>query len=199
MPLPELYDVFQHVETGERIFYKHIDYKSKELQSSIRFNRRIRNAVKIMEFTKFLTLTYNKEFYPPRPNDIRRFLESLSRLHRSLHNTKISYIWKLEQGSKGRLHYHVLLKMSYIHKSLIAGTWGKGFIKIQEITDKQKAQAYVSKYMTKVSTCFLPEGLRRFSTSRDIPSKKKSDYKYVTCVTREGLGDAVVMHNEFLE
>lgn len=55
----------------------------------------------------------------------------------------------IEFTKKGRIHYHMLAKLPYIKKSLLAEIWGHGFVKINRITHVDNIGAYIVKYMTK--------------------------------------------------
>src|SRR5205814_9859108 len=89
------------------------------------------------------------------------------------------YIAVVELQSNGTPHLHLLVG-SYIHKSWINKSWqalGGGCATRIEYCDVHRVAAYLSCYVTDDSLRNLPDGTRRFSTSRGLClfARAKSD------------------------
>jgi hypothetical protein len=94
------------------------------------------------------------------------------------------FIAVVELQSNGTPHLHLLVG-SYIPKAWITASWqalGGGWSTRIEYADIHRVAAYLSNYITDDSLCNLPEGTRRFSTSRGLSlfeRKKKSDGTWI--------------------
>lgn len=113
---------------------------------------------------------------------------------------KLSYIWKLEYGSKtGRPHFHLFTNGVYFKnatrtyksrfKRWVSQTcWKYGFIDVKYIKEEQaqdnkrKISSYLAKYLSKDTS--LINGSRRWSSSRDIIPPEK-EYQMIAKVQNE--------------
>lgn len=163
--------------------YKHHRFRCKAYACAICGPRKIRLVRKGVvrcavehRLHRFLTLTLD-------PKKFRRRLslqEKIKYLHLAWRKMRVSFqrrlgkslvfIAVLELQKNGNPHLHALVG-SYLPKEWISAAWqavgGGSFTRIQHV-DVHRVAAYLSKYFTDESTCDLPPGTRRYSTSRGL-------------------------------
>lgn len=108
---------------------------------------------------KFVTLTFrngleidicnvqecNKQF----KNFILRLKRWLDKNHPGKELKYLAVIEFQDARGRGAVHYHLLMNLPYIRKSVLSEIWGNGFVKINAIDKVTNIGAYVSKYMNK--------------------------------------------------
>ena len=97
--------------------------------------------------SKFLTLTFaeNMQDLKVANYELKKFIQRLS-YHLEM---PIEYLAPIEFQDRGAIHYHILLNIPYVPKSVLTKLWGHGHVKINRITHVDNLGAYVTKYMTK--------------------------------------------------
>lgn len=116
-------------------------------------------------WTHFITLTFATNISIEDSKDkMNKFLKRVK-----YHHPNIKYLYVIELQQSGRPHFHLLVS-EYVNN--LKDLWGYGFINCKEITNKNGAGMYISKYITKdpIDTscklygysrnCNLPEEIR---------------------------------------
>lgn len=136
---------------------------------------------------RFLTLTFapdpqfdlgGAEMYDYTHKALKRFVRSIKK-HTKKGARFIAYICVPERGGEnGRFHFHLLIFSPFFRKEAIERHWGKGWIHIRKVEDKDPANinnlySYLIKYMGKNidnKDMYTP-GKKRFHSSRNIKRK----------------------------
>lgn len=127
---------------------------------------------------KFVTLTFRNglDFDICNVQDCNKkfhlFIVRLKRyLAKEFPGRELKYLAVIEfQDARGRgaVHYHVLMNVPYIRKSVLSNIWDFGFIKINAIDKVTNIGAYVSKYMNKDLDDVRLMGENAFLHSRNL-------------------------------
>ena len=136
----------------------------------------VRHAVE-HRLQRFLTLTLDPKKFPPDLDlygKIRYLRDCWSKMRiymRRKLGKSVQFIAVMELQKNGNPHLHILIG-SYLDKTFISESWqalgGGSFTRI-EMADIHRVAAYVSKYISdEGSLVELPDGVRRFSTSRGL-------------------------------
>lgn len=193
-----MYSVFQHKVTGRRIAYSG-SYLTNQQRAIIRRRRRISAAVQYITFLSFLTLTYKPEALPESSSHISKMFQRIRAYFRKYQIPSFEYIWTIDYGTQtGRPHFHALTTIDYynsiIHDKL-PDWWSNGFTKIKAVQDVHHVGKYVSKYMCK----YDPQGnIRHYGASKGIPKTPKSDWLFISYISKDQLVDIIDNHNSML-
>jgi len=121
----------------------------------------------------FLTLTFNNE----NKFDITdlkicnlKVHNFMARLKENFENLK--YLIVPEFQKRGALHYHLIINIPFIEKTLIEKHWKYGFFKIKDIYRIEGIGSYFTKYLTKNSDDERLYGKRSFFTSKNLRRPK---------------------------
>jgi len=121
--------------------------KPRSKSSLGRAKKQIRRLVNSNKgLNKFLTLTFaeNVTDLKTANYDFKKFKQ---RLERRI-GKKLRYLCVPEFQKRGAVHYHLMLDMPFIQWKELSAIWGHGRIQIEEIRDKNKTGAYISKYIS---------------------------------------------------
>lgn len=179
-----MYSIYKNKETKEYICYPDMFDLPILKRRSIRIKQKIMYNSGLAK--KFITLTYNdKHLISDYKNDIHLFIKRLKYYLTTKRKNSIfsilpglEYCWKFETNSIGQRdfnpHFHVILNLkSFLHEPRVRLMWGKGFVRLNQITGKRDLVKYVSKYMAKDSTI-------------EFETNKIRDWtKCVSCVSNE--------------
>lgn len=144
--------------------------------------------------TRFLTLTLDPKKLKPGCT-LREKIAYLYRVWRKMRvylqrrlGKPLVFVAVVELQSNGTPHLHLLVG-SYLPKAWISASWqalGGGWSTRIEYADIHRVAAYLSNYITEDSLCTLPNGTRRFSTSRGLAlfAKNKSDGTWILTHSR---------------
>lgn len=120
---------------------------------------------------KFLTLTH-KENITDVDMANRNFRKFIQRLRHKYGDFKYAAV--IEFQARGAVHYHMIADLPYITKSELAEIWGHGFVRINDIKDKNGGSgvdnvgAYVTAYMTKDQSDPRLHGRKMYFTSKNL-------------------------------
>ena len=140
---------------------------NQKSQSSIhRTKKNIKNITNSNpQLTKFLTLTFKKNV-----EDINfanyKFMQFVKRMKFKYPDFK--YLAVIEFQKRGAVHYHMLCKLPYVNKKLIAKKWNHGFIKIKRINRINNMGGYISKYVSKDTDNMKLFNKKKFFHSKDL-------------------------------
>jgi hypothetical protein len=84
----------------------------------------------------------------------------------------LSYVWVREEGDQSvHPHLHIIVDR-YIPQAWLSSMWsrlgGGEIVDIRRIDRVEKAAHYIGKYLTKNALSGLPDGVRRYGSSRDL-------------------------------
>lgn len=89
--------------------------------------------------------------------------------HQPGHELKYLAVIEFQDANgRGAVHYHLLMNLPYIKKSVLSEIWGNGFVKINAIDKVDNIGAYVSKYMNKDLDDVRLMGENAFMYSRNL-------------------------------
>jgi hypothetical protein len=165
--------------------YNYVRSRCKSYRCELCGPRKIRHVRKSIvrhaienRLQRFLTLTLDPKKFPVGVNLIGKisYLKNCWRKMREYIRRKLGksvcFIAVMELQRNGNPHLHALIG-SYLDKAWITSAWqalgGGSFTRI-EMADIHRVAAYVSKYISEEGSLVeLPDGVRRFSTSRGLP------------------------------
>lgn len=73
-----------------------------------------------------------------------------------------------DKHGRGAVHYHLMMNLPFIKKSILAKIWGYGFVKINAIDKVDNIGAYVSKYMAADLDDVRLQGLKAYQYSKNL-------------------------------
>lgn len=126
------------------------------------------------EMSRLLTLTLDPAKAPEGDEERHRYITERwnalrTRLRREVGD--FSFIWVREEQESGLPHLHVIVSR-FLPQSVVSASWadlgGGEVVDIRQVDRVEKAAHYVGKYLTKHAMAELPEGTRRYGSSRDI-------------------------------
>jgi hypothetical protein len=126
--------------------------------------RRLVNA-NFDNHSKFITLTFrdNVEDLEEANRAFKQFVQRLRRRYGAFR-----YVAVIEFQQRGAVHYHMMSNLPYIPKVRLAQIWGRGFVRINDVTSVDNVGAYLVKYMTKDAKDPRLRGRKCFLTSRGL-------------------------------
>ena len=145
------------------------EYKGRSINRAQNTIRRLVQA-NFGEYSKFITLTLNNQ----NTFDIKSIKECDLRFRlfiRSLRikNPDLKYVVVREfQKKRGAVHYHLITNLPFIQKEELAEIWGRGFIRINKVTDTRGIGGYISKYLSKEFGDVRFKGVKTYIASRNL-------------------------------
>lgn len=149
-------------------------------EAARRARAKVRRYCAANRLDKLGTLTYRGEgCHDPRL--VRAHVgEFFRELRAALGGRPLPYVWVPEWHKTHGLHLHFAVGQ-FIHRSLIASTWGRGFIKIKRLSDlpvgatswdeARRAAGYLSKYVSKTFEADLG-GLHRYEVAQGFQPRR---------------------------
>ena len=189
--------VFEHKETKSRIAYPST-YLTAAQRSTLRFRRRMRFAIVVVPFTRFITFTYSNEFLPVESIHVSKLLYRWRQYLRDKGQRKLSYVWRIDWGSENeRPHFHMIANQHVSWENLVRW-WGRGYVWIEQLESRQKVAEYVGRYMSKMEER-RDSPRRRYGCSRDVPKTPPSEFKLLGWFRGDEYQEVVLDHNESLK
>jgi hypothetical protein len=133
------------------------------------------------EMSRLLTLTLDPANAPDHDEERHRYITERwnalrTRLRREVGD--FSFIWVREEHESGIPHLHAIVSR-YLPQGAVSKAWselgGGEVVDIRKVDRVDKAAHYVGKYLTKDAMADLPEGTRRYGSSRDITLAVRGD------------------------
>lgn len=118
----------------------------------------------------FVTLTYRKDVKKTLPEvnkDVRSFLAKLRRAYKRKSAT-LKFIYRIEIGSRGGVHIHIILNRIPDTDLLISEKWTNGHAHNELITSEDPTFLKLAEYMTKPPTDKAVEILKIVGQSEDL-------------------------------
>jgi hypothetical protein len=147
----------------------------------------IARAAKEKDLSRFLTLTLDKKIMREGVDEYKYIRNVWTKFRVYLgrkYGESISFISVMELHKSGVPHLHVLVDR-YIKQQWISAAWsrlgGGKIVHIEKLKNLEKIGWYLGKYLTKDAILRIPEGVRRFSSSRDIKireEKKETEWRF---------------------
>lgn len=113
--------------------------------------RRLINA-NVKKYSKFVTLTFaeNVQDVDSAKDIFKKFIKKLNYRRKKEGKQNLKYVYVVEFQKRGSIHFHcVFFNMGFIKNEELQRLWGKGYTKINIITNVDNVGAYVVKYMEK--------------------------------------------------
>lgn len=165
--------------TGEVKKFKRKDKRIDDLvflkKSMSNLKDLINNNVLVLEYSKFITLTYRENM-----TDTKRLYKDFDKFIKKLkyhYSNDIEYISVCEPQGRGAWHIHCILifisSAPYIPKNELAEMWGQGFVDIEKMDGVDDLGTYLSSYLTNLDiTTDLKHLEDNKLTRNDIVSKE---------------------------
>lgn len=142
-------------------------------RTSMAFRRLVLANISEQTMPVLLTLTYkinNKDLYLGYQH-----FKSFARLVKSRVSPLCKYIAVVEFQKRGAVHFHALfwgipevLCQSERSTRFLQGLWGRGFIDIDPIRDRDRVSTYLAKYMVKAFLDPRLSGRKAYVSSRNV-------------------------------
>lgn len=200
------YDIYEHLDTGERLAFDSRETDTLPERSMRLFRKRLVSAMKVHRFRLFITFTYSDSLIPRCYRDVYSFYSSshvrecINRIRTYARKRCIyfEYVWRLEFGSaSGRPHYHMLLTLSNIDHKQLEKWWGFGYVHVAPVLNEATGVRYISKYL--ISKNVDDHRNRSYGTSRGIKPPLKSRWRLIlSWVPEQELSQFLYEHNDSL-
>lgn len=152
--------------------------------------------------SKFITLTFRDNVTDVKQAN-KAFKKFVMRLTYWNDRKPFKYLAVVEFQKRGAVHYHMIADMDFVPSDMLAGLWGQGFVKINDIRQVDNVGAYVVKYMSKDQDDPRLQGLKAYNCSRGLkrPTELKSwllqDYAAVKEISSKLQKEPPVYRHEY--
>jgi len=176
----EIYKVEVPFYTGNNKIYSYEESFQRDRKEEYRNRNTVRAKNHIRRLVncnfgskaKFVTLTFRdtnlfdikdiRNCHLQFRNFIRRLRFSFPDLH---YICVVEFQDKLKRGA---VHFHMICDLPFVSNNNLAGWWSFGFVRINEIYNKEMVGSYVSKYLLKNAFDERFRGFRRYYCSNNL-------------------------------